>query len=143
MLNQIKYFEQANLKTNMKNIAMGSVDAVLSYVNDPQHAEEIRRSSLDNALEGIKTGRMTYANDMILPMIESEMASRLESFKGLSAEEESKLLALTGDQKKIIAQNDRKMKEEFLTQAPNINHGTVKMHEKYRNYMSLVQSVKQ
>jgi hypothetical protein len=53
------------------------------------------------------------------------------------------LLALTAEQKKIISQNDRKMKEEFLTQAPNINHGTVKMHDKYKNYMNLVQTVKQ
>jgi hypothetical protein len=80
MLNQIKNFEQANLKTNMKNIAMGSVDTVLNYVNDPEHSDEIRRSSLDSALEGIRTGMMTYSSDKILPMIESEMATRLQKF---------------------------------------------------------------
>ena len=85
---------------------------------------------------------MSYKGDIILPMIEEEMATRLENFKGLSNEEESALLALTKEQQKLVADNDRKLREEFLTKAPAINHGVVKMHEKYKNYMSLVQSVK-
>jgi hypothetical protein len=47
---------------------------------------------------------------------------------------------LSPEQKKILAENDRKMKNEFLAQAPAINHGTVKMHEKYKSYMSMVQA---
>mmetsp|Transcript_19494 Transcript_19494/g.29958 ORF Transcript_19494/g.29958 Transcript_19494/m.29958 type:complete len:329 (-) Transcript_19494:41-1027(-) len=143
MLNSVQAFEQANLKTQMKNLAVGSVDKVLTYVNHPNHAEEMRRSSFENALDGIKTGVMTYKNDKILPMIEDEMADRLRAFQGLSAEEESQLLTLTVDQKKIIGDNDRKMKEEFLTQAPTINHGSVKMNQKYKDYMEIVQTVKQ
>ncbi len=142
MLNAIQAFEKANLKTQMRNLALGSVDKVLAYVDDPQHSDEVRRSSFESALDGIRTGVMTYNNDKILPMIEEEMAQRLQAFQGLSAEEESKLLALTAEQKKIIADNDRKMKEEFLTQAPSINHGTVKMNPKYKDYMELVQTVK-
>jgi hypothetical protein len=56
----------------------------------------------------------------------------------LSAEEESKLLSLTKDQRRIIAENDRKSKNEYLTQAPNINHPTVKSHEKYKSFTDFV-----
>ena len=51
-------------------------------------------------------------------MIQEEMQVRLAKYKGLSAEEEGKLLQLTADQKGIVAENDRKMKNEFLAAAP-------------------------
>jgi hypothetical protein len=37
MLNQIQNFEQANLKGQMKEIAQGSIDKVLSMVEDPSY----------------------------------------------------------------------------------------------------------
>ena len=61
---------------------------------------------------------MTYKDDMILPMIEAEMAERLQKFNGLTLAEESKLLSLTPQQKATVAENDRKAKNEFLTHAP-------------------------
>lgn len=81
---------------------------------------------------------MTYKEDLVLPLIEKEMADRLQKFKGLSADEETKLLALSNEQKKIVAENDRKLKNEFLTAAPAITHGTVKGNEKYKNYLTMV-----
>lgn len=140
MLNQIQNFESANLKANMREIAVGSVEKVLAQVENPATAAEIKRASFLSALDGIRTGVMTYNQDMILPLIEAEMKERLEKFKGLSAEEESKLLSLTAEQKSIIAENDRKAKNEFLTAAPGISHGTVKMTDKYKGYMSMVQA---
>lgn len=68
----------------MREIALGSVDTVMKRVEDPGHAEAIKRASFDAALDGIRSGQMTYGHDSILPMIEEEMASRLEAFKGLS-----------------------------------------------------------
>ena len=118
MLNQVKYFENANLKANMREIAVGSLEKVIAQVNDPSNSDEIKRSSFESALDGIRSGQMTYKNDKILPMIEAEMKERLEKFKGLSAEDESKLLALSADQKKLVADNDKKLKNEFLQQAP-------------------------
>jgi hypothetical protein len=81
---------------------------------------------------------MTYKEDLILPLIEKEMAERLVKFKGLSKDEETKLLALTNEQKKIVAENDKKLKNEFLTAAPAITHGTVKGSEKYKSYITMV-----
>jgi hypothetical protein len=83
---------------------------------------------------------MTYKEDLILPFIEKEMAERLVRFKGLSIEEETKLLALSSEQKKVVAENDKKLKNEFLTTAPAITHGTVKGSEKYKSYITLVQN---
>jgi hypothetical protein len=80
MLNQIQNFEQSNLKAEMRNVVQGSIEKVFSYVEDPSHAAEIKRSSFESALAGIRSGQMTYQNDVILPMIESEMRERLQRF---------------------------------------------------------------
>jgi hypothetical protein len=80
---------------------------------------------------------MTYSKDIILPMIEVEMKERLQKFKGMSKEEEGKLLSLTDEQRKIIADNDKKLKSEFLAAAPHITHGAVKMHDKYKSYVAM------
>jgi len=101
---------------------------------------EIKRASFLSALDGIRTGTMTYSQDLILPMIQKEMEERLAKFQGLSAEEEGKLLSLTAEQRQLVADNDRKMKNEFLMAAPAISHGTVKMSDKYKNYMNMVTS---
>ncbi len=102
----------------MKEIAVGSVEQVLAEVERPAMAAEIKRASFRSALDGIRTGMMTYKDDLILPMIEVEMAERLQKFKGLALAEESKLLSLTPQQRNTVAENDRKAKMEFLTQAP-------------------------
>jgi len=140
MLKQIENFELSNLKANMKEIAFGSLDKILKQVEDPATNSEIKESAFQSALLGISKGTMTYENDSILPMIEAEMQERLQKFQGLTAEEESKLLALTDDQKIIVADNDRKLKNEFLVQAPAISHGVVKMTDKYKAYVSMVSS---
>jgi len=51
-------------------------------------------------------------------MIQEEMQGRLAKYQGLSAAEEGKLLSLTSAQKSIVAENDKKMKNEFLVAAP-------------------------
>ena len=81
---------------------------------------------------------MTYKDDAILPAIQAEMEERLAKFRGLSKEEEIKLLALTDDQRRMLAENDKKLKNEFLQQAPPISHGGIKMHEKYKHYVKMV-----
>ena len=57
---------------------------------------------------------MEYENDPLLPILAEEITKRTESYKGLTAEEESKLLALTAEQKRIITENDKMTKAEFL-----------------------------
>lgn len=91
-----------------------------------------------SALDGIRTGQMTYKDDAILPAIEAEMSQRLQKFQGLTKEEEVALFALSDSQRKTLAENDKKLKNEFLQQPPAISNGAVKMHEKYKHYMKMV-----
>jgi len=118
MLNQVTHFEQANLKSQLREIANGSVETVLARVNDPVQGPEIQRQAFVSALTGIREGTMTYSGDQLLPMIENEMQTRLTRFQGLSADEESALLQLNSDQRQIVSDNDRKAKNEFLAAAP-------------------------
>lgn len=73
-------------------------------------------------------------------MIEKEVSNRLERFNGMTAEEEGALLSLSADQKQTIAANDKKAKNEFLGAAPQISHGSVKMNDKYKNYIAMAQA---
>ena len=140
MLNQIQNFEQANLKNEMKNVVQGSFEKVLGFLEDPDQADRIRRASFESALAGIKSGQMSYEGDILLPMLEDEVKERLVRFQGMTKDEEGKLLSLSDEQKKIVGDNDRKLKNEFLASAPHIAHGTVKNHEKYKSYMQMVQA---
>jgi len=132
MLNYIQRFENDNLKAQMREIAEGSVNKVVDMVSDPEHEERIKRASFLSALDGIRSGTMTYEGDQILPEVEAEMSLRLEKFKGLTKEEEIAMLALTDNQRKLLSDNDRKIKNEFLLTPPNITHGSIKSHDKYK-----------
>lgn len=79
---------------------------------------------------------MKYENDPLLPIVQDEIAARSEAFRGLSAEEESKLLSLTQDQKSLIVNADRAQKREFLAAQPQISNNSVKAHEKYQQYVA-------
>ena len=68
------------------------------------------------------------------------MTERLSRFKGMTKEEEGKMVSLKEEQRKIIAENDRKLKNEFLASPPHITHGSVKNHDKYKQYMGMVQA---
>ena len=58
---------------------------------------------------------MTYENDPLLPRLQSEIQSRSQTLKGLSADEESEMLRLTSEQRKLVADTDRKAKNEYLS----------------------------
>jgi hypothetical protein len=51
---------------------------------------------------------MRYENDPLLPILRHGIERRVAEFKGLSAEEESKLLSLSADQRRVVADLDRK-----------------------------------
>ena len=81
---------------------------------------------------------MTYKDDAILPAIETEMQSRLAKFQGLTREEEIAILGLTDEQRKMLADQDRKLKNEFLNTPPAFTHGGVKLHDQYTAYLKMV-----
>jgi hypothetical protein len=51
---------------------------------------------------------MKYEHDPLLPILQGEMQQRIAHFKGLSAEEEGKLLSLDADQRRVVAEQDKK-----------------------------------
>jgi len=84
-------------------------------------------------LEGLKTGRMTYTNDPLLPIFVNEINSHLQPLKKLSKEEESALFALTTDQKRLVAESDHRAKIDYLTSPPNVSSASVKSTEVFKS----------
>lgn len=140
MLNSIEMFENNNLKNLLDEIGKGALDKIQSSLNDPEKRAEIDQGIFESALAGIRSGVMTYENDPLLPIITEEINTRTEAFKGLSAEEESKLLQLTQDQKRIISSADKASKTEFLSALPKLSNPGVKLHEKYLGYVNSISS---
>ena len=85
-------------------------------MSNPAEKKAIQDAAFQSALDGIKQGR--YEKDPLLPILQTEIEQRIEHFKGLSPEEEGKLLSLSKDQRRIVADNDRKAKNEYLATAP-------------------------
>jgi hypothetical protein len=108
MLKQIQNFENQNLRHHLREIALGSFEKVQNSINDPATKQQILNDSFKSALAGISSGVMKYEHDPLLPLLQNEMQARIQHFKGLSAEEEGKLLALTAEQKRTVADLDRK-----------------------------------
>jgi hypothetical protein len=87
----------------LRDIVLGSFDKVQSSLKDEVSKKEIQRQAFQAALSGIQSGVMKYDSDPLLPILQNEMQSRIAHFKGLTPEDESKLLSLTQDQKRVIA----------------------------------------
>jgi hypothetical protein len=141
MLRMIQNYEASNLRNHLREIALGSFEKVQSAIKDPATQGEIQRAAFKSALAGISSGLMKYEHDPLLPLLQKEMQDRIAHFKGLSAEEESKLLSLTTEQRRTIADMDRKAKIEYLGTVPNINNPGIKSHDKYKSYVDMVNAV--
>lgn len=138
MLNSIERFEGNNLKQMLNSIVSNAVSKVNQALEDPQQRERILQASFESALIGIRTGKMEYVNDPILPILTEEINRRTAEFKSLTPAQESKLLALTAEQKRFIADSDKKAKEEYLNAMPQINNPGVKMNAKFKSYVQSI-----
>jgi hypothetical protein len=108
MLNSIERYEQGNLKSLLNGIGKGALDKVNSALSDTQHSSKIKEAAFQSALSGIREGVMTYKNDPLMPILTNEIASRVNAYKSISAEEEGKLLSLDNDQKKVVIEADKR-----------------------------------
>jgi len=138
MLNSVEMFENNNLKALLDTIGKGALEKVNASLNDPAMRSDIDEQMFQSALSGIRQGVTTYEGDPLLPIVESEIKARTEAFKGLSAEEESKMLQLTADQKRIITTSDKATKAEFLSAQPKVSHAGVKAHPKFLQYVNSI-----
>jgi hypothetical protein len=135
MLSSIERYEQANLRLLLNGIGKGAVDKINAAMANPTESASIKEKAFQAALTGIREGVMTYKNDPIFPILNEEINNRVNAYKALSSEDESKLLSLNGDQKKAVTDSDKRDKQAFLAIQPNINDPGVKGNEKYKSYV--------
>lgn len=114
MLQSIEKFEQSNLKTLLNGIGSGALQKVKDNLANPATNAEIKESAFQSALQGIRDGSMTYKNDPLMPILSSEINERCQGYKSLTAAEEGDLLSLKADQKKIIADADKRDKLAYI-----------------------------
>ena len=96
MLKNIKRLEDGNVNNRIRQVTEESLVEVLKVnfififfqrLDDPSAKQEILKQSFASALEGLRTGKMTYSNDPILPLLMQEVKKRTEALKKLSPEE--------------------------------------------------------
>jgi hypothetical protein len=138
MLSSIERYEQTNLKFLLTGIGKGALEKVHASLADPVQGKNIREGAFQAALTGIRDGTMTYKNDPILPILQDEILKRTTAYKTLTAQEESNMLCLNADQKKTVTDQDKRDKAAYLATVPNINHPTVKGHEKYQSFVNTI-----
>lgn len=139
MLNSIERYEQSNLKGLLNGIGKGALDKVNSSL-DSANSSELKEAAFQCALSGIRDGIMTYKNDPLMPILTNEIDERVKSYKSISAEEEGNLLSLNADQKKVIVDADKREKQAFLAQQPNINNPGVKLNPKFVNFSEAIKA---
>ncbi len=87
MLKLISKLEDSNVTDKIKEISEESLKEVLKKLEDPQEKSRIQSQLFKSALIGLKSGRMEYQEDPILPLLLSEIQKRTSSLKNLSKEE--------------------------------------------------------
>lgn len=139
MLNQISGYEKQNLKNKLSSITQGAFDATLEKIEKDDGT--IRQKAFESALDGIRKGKMDFAKDPILPIMKEELESRTKELRGLSAEEESKLLSLTSDQRRAVGQADRTAKDSYLSTVPHLSSAGLKAHKKFNRFVDYLGSI--
>jgi hypothetical protein len=136
MLKTIENLENNNIKSKIRDVTEESLKAVLAKLNDPQERSRIHQSSFQSALEGLRSGKMAYQGDVLLPILVSEIKARLDSIRQLGKEEENKLFALTNYQRKLLIEEDNRAKIEYLVNPPDVTSAGVKNADMYKTIIS-------
>ena len=107
MLSNIKKFEGDNLRSKLSEILHESLQKTEDSIKNASTRNDILQASFQSALAGIRSGKMTYEGDPILPQLIDEVKTRTRALQSLTPEQEREMLQLTAEQKKIIAGIDR------------------------------------
>ena len=87
MLKLISKLEDSNISDKIKEISEESLKTVLKKLEDPQEKAKIQRQVFNSALIGLRSGKMEYKDDPILPLLIEEIRSRTNSLKKLTKDE--------------------------------------------------------
>ena len=135
MLKTMETLENSNIKHTISRITEEAMQTVLKVVESPEGRKSMHEASFKSALNGLKTGKMSYEGDVLLPMFLSEIRNRLEPLSKLTKEEEDKMFALNPEQKRMLIENDHRAKIQYLANPPDVSSGTVKNTEAYKNIL--------
>ena len=129
MLQGIQQLENSNVKSKVRTAIEESLKTVLAQVQNNQ--QNLHNSTFASALKGLKSGKMAYEGDELLPMLLNEIKLRTEKLKNLTSKEEGIEFGLTNDQKKILINRDHTQKMEYLMKAPELSSASVKNSQLY------------
>lgn len=118
ILKQAETYENLNSQAYIRNILELATAEIDKQLKEGTNSAEVQKAMLDSAIQGLRAGKMEYVNDPILPMVLNVVQREVAKLKSLSAEEQSKLVALTAYQIEQIRSNDKKAKEDFLKTLP-------------------------
>lgn len=104
--------------------------------------EQTKRRSFEAALEGIRKSQCDYATDGVMDILREKIADKTANLKSLTPEEESKLLALTSQQKGVVANMDRTAKSSYLGHTPSVHSPSLKSHPKFKSFTDLLAGMK-
>lgn len=135
MLKTIEVLENNNIKQTISRITEEAMESVMKIVDSAEGRRTLHDASFKSALNGLKTGKMTYEGDVLLPLFISEIRKRLEPLSKLTREEEDNMFALTNDQRKMLIDNDHRAKIQYLANPPEVSSGTVKNTDAYKNIL--------
>lgn len=136
MLKTIEVMENNNIKNEISKITEQAMQTVLKVVESAEGKKSLHEASFKSALAGLKSGKMSYEGDVLLPLFLSEIRHGLEPLSKLSKEEEDTLFSLRPEQKKMLIENDNRAKIQYLANPPDVSSGTVKNTEAYKNILS-------
>jgi|LauGreDrversion4_2_1035121.scaffolds.fasta_scaffold409304_1 hypothetical protein len=136
MLKTVENLENSNVKNKIKDIIEDSLKVIVQKVGSEEGRKSLHSSGFQSALQGLRTSKMTYENDPLLPLLKNEIQSRLTPLKTLSPDEENKLFALTKEQKLQVADSDHRLKVDYLSKAPDVTSASVKNTETYKGIVS-------
>ena len=138
MIASVRRMEVTNMNTEIQKQVVQAFATVKAQIQSEGAEGELQQKSFDSALDGIRKGRMDYELDPILPLFHEEVKARTERLLQLAPEEESKMLSLTADQKRILGEADKKQKLEFLQKPPAVTNASLKANAKLREFVEKV-----
>jgi hypothetical protein len=136
MLKTVENLENSNVKNKIKDVIEDSIKVIMQKVGTEEGRKSLHASGFQSALKGLRTSKMTYENDPLLPLLQNEIQSRLISLKTLSPAEENKMFALTKEQKRQVADSDHRLKIDYLSKAPDVTSASVKNTETYKGIVA-------
>ena len=133
--------EQINLKSHLNNRAVSVLKAAEGFEdhNSKKIIEKLveeARLSLDKvfennkakiendmfklALKGLEEGKMDYSKDPFLGLIAENINTTIQRFEKMTPAEQTQLISLTEEQIQQLKNIDKRIKDEFLNNAPKL-----------------------